>query len=410
MGELFCDMDLLSTPDVHECSATDLVAAFVGQTGQKTVKLLEKALGKVLFIDEAYCLGQGAFGAEAVNALVDSLTKPRFLKKIVVILAGYEDSMNDLLRVNQGLSSRFSEEVVFTNMEPEDCWKFLRRNLEKTGITVDQIHTESSLAEIISLFRVLSALPSWGNGRDVETISKEIMGSTFCDASSSTAELTLSHQQIKGFLTKFLAERRARSLTGGPKPTGLLIPFAMQDLVQRPSQMKIKQSGTPKPAVDIQRDNGVPDELWAQLRDSKTCETQAEEQRKDAIAATIELAHLKAAEESGSEEEMDPFPSVKGDNAAMQESKLCQEESRLKHLAMQRAKVDAVARLTQIREEEKEKRREEYAVQKKLREMGVCVEGYRWVRMEGGWRCAGGTHWISDKQFQAHTGNAILGG
>lgn len=91
MGQVFYDMGFLSTPEVHECSSTDLVAPFVGQTGPKTIKLLEKALGKVLFIDEAYRLAEGVYAAEAISELVDSLTKPRFAGKIIVILAGYEE-------------------------------------------------------------------------------------------------------------------------------------------------------------------------------------------------------------------------------------------------------------------------------------------------------------------------------
>lgn len=84
-----------------------------------------KAHGTVSFVDEAYRLGEGAFATEAINELVDSLTKPRFAGKIIVILAGYEDSMNEPLNVNPGLSSRFSKEIVFNNMDPEDCWRYL---------------------------------------------------------------------------------------------------------------------------------------------------------------------------------------------------------------------------------------------------------------------------------------------
>ena len=104
-------MGILSSPDVVECSASDMVGQYVGHTGPKTQKLLEKALGKVLFIDEAYRLGEGQFAAEAVNELVDLVTKPKFLNKIVIILAGYDNDMNKLMAVNPGLSSRFPEEV-----------------------------------------------------------------------------------------------------------------------------------------------------------------------------------------------------------------------------------------------------------------------------------------------------------
>lgn len=75
--------------------------------------MLEKSLGKVLFVDEAYRLGEGAFATEAINELVDSLTKPRFLGKIIVILAGYDQNMNELLSINQELSSRFQRKLSF---------------------------------------------------------------------------------------------------------------------------------------------------------------------------------------------------------------------------------------------------------------------------------------------------------
>jgi AAA+ superfamily predicted ATPase len=104
-------MGILSSAEVVECSASDMVGQYVGHTGPKTQKLLEKALGKVLFIDEAYRLGEGHFAAEAVNELVDLITKPQFANKIVIILAGYDHDMNKLMAVNPGLSSRFPEEV-----------------------------------------------------------------------------------------------------------------------------------------------------------------------------------------------------------------------------------------------------------------------------------------------------------
>ena len=126
MGKVFYDIGFLLTLDVHEYSTTDLVAGYIGQTGPKIIQLLEKALGKVLFIDEAYRLGEGTFAVEVINELVNSLIKPRFVGKIIVILAGYKDSMNKLLSINQGLLSRFSEEIIFTNMELEDYQRFLQ--------------------------------------------------------------------------------------------------------------------------------------------------------------------------------------------------------------------------------------------------------------------------------------------
>ena len=76
-------------------------------------------LGKVLFVDEAYRLGQGHFAQEAIDGLVGLITHPK--SKLIIILAGYEQDMNDLMSVNTGLSSRFPDQVVFTNLRAGDC-------------------------------------------------------------------------------------------------------------------------------------------------------------------------------------------------------------------------------------------------------------------------------------------------
>ncbi|EHK99805.1 putative protein cfxQ like protein [Glarea lozoyensis 74030] len=98
IGQIFYDMGFLAAPDVLECSVSDLVAEYQGQTGPKVIDLLESALGKVLFVDEAYRLAaRGAFTEEAVSELVDCVTKPRYAGKIVIILAGYAEDMQNPL-------------------------------------------------------------------------------------------------------------------------------------------------------------------------------------------------------------------------------------------------------------------------------------------------------------------------
>ena len=417
MGRIFYDMGFLSTSDVHECSATDLVAGYVGQTGPKTIRLLEKALGKVLFVDEAYRLGEGAFAAEAINELVDSLTKPRFAGKIIVILAGYEDSMNELLSVNQGLSSRFSEEVIFTNMEPEDCWRFLRQHLEKTGIAIDQKDMRASSSEIISLFRELSSLPSWGNGRDVQTISKSITGATFRDAGSSTAKLTVSCRQVIDALTSFLTGRRARSVVSSSKSITLgQNDQATQNLVERPNVLKTMQTIAPakegsrksvaaidEPTrvseVSDQRDIGVTDAIWDQLQADKALQELAQHSIDNALSTAEEENRLAAQEAVALATEVEFLAAQKARDEEVQEFKRRHEAARLKELVGQRAKAEADERLRRMREDAKRKREEEVRVQAKLRDMGVCVAGFRWIKQAGGYRCAGGSHFVSDSQL-----------
>jgi SpoVK/Ycf46/Vps4 family AAA+-type ATPase len=80
MGKVFYDAGFLSKAEVVECSASDMVGQYVGQTGPKVRQLLEKALGRVLFIDEAYRLVDGHFAKEAMDELVDAVTKERYHK------------------------------------------------------------------------------------------------------------------------------------------------------------------------------------------------------------------------------------------------------------------------------------------------------------------------------------------
>lgn len=109
MGKVFYDMGFIGQAKVIECSATDMIGQYVGQTGPKVQKLLEKALGKVLFVDEAYRLAEGHFATEAMDELVDCLTKPKFSQKLVCILAGYDKDIDRLMSINPGLTSRFPE-------------------------------------------------------------------------------------------------------------------------------------------------------------------------------------------------------------------------------------------------------------------------------------------------------------
>ena len=112
MGKVYYDMGFLANAQVVECSAKDMVAEYIGQTGPKTQKLIESALGKVLFIDEAYRLAEGHFAKEAVDELVDCVTKPKFYQKVIIILAGYEKDIKRLTSINSGFSSRFPGELL----------------------------------------------------------------------------------------------------------------------------------------------------------------------------------------------------------------------------------------------------------------------------------------------------------
>jgi hypothetical protein len=132
MGKVYYDMGFLSKAEVVPCSASQLVGEYVGQTGPKTRKLIESAMGKVLFIDEAYRLSGGLFAKEALDELVDCLTSERFFRKLIVILAGYDADINALMSSNPGLSSRFPDTVVFHPLPPQACLDLLIKVSERS--------------------------------------------------------------------------------------------------------------------------------------------------------------------------------------------------------------------------------------------------------------------------------------
>lgn len=136
-----------------------------------------------MFIDEAYRLAGGAFAQEAVDEPVDSMTKPEYQGKLIIILDGYVDDINHLLSTNPGLSSRFPETIDFDALGAEDCVKLLagllskkRDELGKRNKVLDmaclETPSEAFGAEIVDKFRALAAIEGWGSARDVKQLAK----------------------------------------------------------------------------------------------------------------------------------------------------------------------------------------------------------------------------------------------
>lgn len=217
VAQVYYDMGFLSEASVVECSASDLVGKYIGHSGPKTTKVLERALGKVLFIDEAYRLASGndgnSFTSEVISELVDLLTKPRFHGNLIVILAGYENEMNHLLSVNPGLASRFPNEIHFTRLSPTHCLEVLKMKLGQAGIAIPILSQPKSMEykNLVRLMGLLAGTPLWGNARDVETLAKTlcmlVLGSAMGDG-----ELTCSPPLVTGAMEAMLQERRARAV------------------------------------------------------------------------------------------------------------------------------------------------------------------------------------------------------
>ncbi|KAG4412499.1 hypothetical protein IFR04_014355 [Cadophora malorum] len=214
VARLYYDMGLLAEPTVVECSASDLIGKYLGHSGPKTAKVFEKALGRVLFIDEAYRLadvGKCSYASEVVSELVNLMTKEKFKGKVAVVLAGYEDEMNALLGMNPGLASRFPEKISFEHLSPETCVEILKIKVKQAGIGLGFLDEgRSANAEVTALMEKFVATKGWGNARDVETLAKGICRGVFASLGSG-GDLSCARDAVIGVLRGMLGERLRRA-------------------------------------------------------------------------------------------------------------------------------------------------------------------------------------------------------
>ena len=131
LGEMFRECGLLAKGHLVEVERADLVGEYIGHTAQKTKEVVGKALGGVLFIDEAYSLARGGdkdFGRESIDCLVKSMEDNR--NRFIAIIAGYPKEMDEFLRTNPGLPSRFPIHLTFPDYSVEELLKIARQMAE----------------------------------------------------------------------------------------------------------------------------------------------------------------------------------------------------------------------------------------------------------------------------------------
>ncbi|MFZ3587834.1 stage V sporulation protein K [Bacillus sp. DJP31] len=120
LGKLFFNMNVLTKGHLIEAERADLVGEYIGHTAQKTRDLVKKAMGGILFVDEAYSLARGGekdFGKEAIDTLVKHMEDKQH--DFVLILAGYSREMEHFLTLNPGLRSRFPVVLDFPDYSVE---------------------------------------------------------------------------------------------------------------------------------------------------------------------------------------------------------------------------------------------------------------------------------------------------
>ncbi|MEV7008578.1 AAA family ATPase [Streptosporangium sp. NPDC051022] len=175
VGDMYRDLGVLRRGHVVEVGAADLVAGYVGQTGPRTNAAIDAALDGVLFLDEAYQLSDqsNGFGQEAIDTLLARMENDR--DRLVVIVAGYEEKMNEFLDANQGLRSRFPKAnvLLFPDYEPATLQAIALAGLGDRGLHWGPEFEKNLARAVTGLFEVRER--DFGNAREMRELADEIM-------------------------------------------------------------------------------------------------------------------------------------------------------------------------------------------------------------------------------------------
>ena len=159
---------MLQKGHVIECERADLVGEYIGHTAQKTRDQVKKALGGVLFIDEAYSLARGGekdFGKEAIDALVKAMEDNK--NNLILILAGYRNEMDWFMQTNPGLRSRFPIHIDFPDYTIEELLSIAESMLKTRQY---ELTSDARDALRFMLQGILNTHPYAGNARLVRNM------------------------------------------------------------------------------------------------------------------------------------------------------------------------------------------------------------------------------------------------
>lgn len=173
MARIYRSLDILSRGQLVEVDRSGLVAGYVGQTAIKTQKVIDKAMGGVLFIDEAYSLNsksENDFGLEAINTLLKAMEDHR--EDLVVIVAGYDGLMDEFVHSNPGLESRFNRYLHFDDYSVDEMLAILDLQLKKGQYALEE-DARAAVRSYIEDSNTSSI--AFGNARGIRNIFEKLL-------------------------------------------------------------------------------------------------------------------------------------------------------------------------------------------------------------------------------------------
>ncbi len=205
VGKIYAALGLLSKGHLVEVDRSGLVAGYVGQTAIKTQEVIEKSLGGVLFIDEAYTLSpEGAdkdFGQEAIDTILKAMEDHR--DDFVVIVAGYATLMPRFIDSNPGLKSRFNKYLHFEDYDGEQLYEIFLGRVKRSDYKLSEEAGEAARRYLARLYETRD--DNFGNARDVRNLFERIVANQAdrvagLEAPTDEDILTITSGDLKGVM------------------------------------------------------------------------------------------------------------------------------------------------------------------------------------------------------------------
>ena len=181
VAKILYGLGYIKSDKLVEVTSKDLVAEYVGQTAVKTADVIQRAMGGVLFVDEAYALASGkgegnSFNEEAVATLIQAMENNR--DNLVVIFAGYTKEMQDFLDLNSGIVSRIGYTVDFKDYTVEELMKIFSQMMTKSGFVI----TDEANKKAEKIIEENKNVKNFGNARFVRNMYEKTI---ICHASNT---------------------------------------------------------------------------------------------------------------------------------------------------------------------------------------------------------------------------------
>lgn len=203
IGKIYSALGLLSKGHLVEVDRSGLVAGYVGQTAIKTQEVIQKALGGVLFIDEAYSLAPEKagkdFGQEAIDTILKAMEDHR--DDFVVIVAGYASLMPRFIDSNPGLKSRFNKYLDFADYDGDQLYEIFMGRVQRNDYKLNAEADEAIREHLRVLYEDRDE--NFGNGRDVRNIFEKIVANqanrvAMMDAPTDDDIITITKDDLVG--------------------------------------------------------------------------------------------------------------------------------------------------------------------------------------------------------------------